>query len=128
MPAEFRQILFTNNELIEALYEYNQVAQTKLPQGTIVSCTPVAEVKVAVRLELVDQESGETQVASLAPELVAAALLRSCMKQHIPMPKGAAKSIQIHGDDISLNVHIEGRAKRSEQAASAAARTPPPVR
>ncbi len=128
MPAEFRQILFTNNELIEALYEYNQVAQTKLPQGIIVSCTPVAEAKVAVRLELVDQKSGETQVASLAPELVAAALLRSCMKQHIPMPKGAAKSIQVHGDDISLNVRIEGRAKRSEQAASAAADEAPPER
>lgn len=121
MPSEFRQILFSNNELIEALYEYNQTAQTKLPKGIIVSCTPVAEAKVAVRLELVDQESGATQVASLAPELVAAALLRYCIKHHIPMPKGAAKSIQVHGDEVALNVRIQGRAKRPEPTTSAEA-------
>lgn len=113
MPSESRQVLFSNNEVIEALYEHNQVSETKLPQGIIVSCTPVAEVKVAVRLELVDQASGETQVASLSPELVGAALLRYCIKRHIPMPKNAAKSIKIHGDQVSLNVHIEGRTKQS---------------
>ena len=116
MPSEFRQVRFTNKELIEALCEYNDAAQTKLPGGNIVSCTPVTEATVAVRLELSDQESGETQVVSLAPELVAAALLRYCNRQGIPMPKNAGKSIQVHGDEISLNVHIEGRTKRREPA------------
>jgi len=114
VPSEYRQVLFSNNEVIEALYEHNQVAEAKLPRGMIVSCTPVAEVDVAVRLELVDQESGETQVASLSPELVCAALLRYCMKLHIPMPRGAAKTIQIHGDDVALNVRIKSRAKKLE--------------
>jgi hypothetical protein len=125
MPSEFRQILFSNNELIEALYEYNQAAEVKLPQGTIVSCTPVAEAKVAVRLELANQASGETQVASLAPELVAAALLRYCIQHRIPMPKGAAKSIQAHGAEISLNVRIEGRTKQSRPASTSAGAAPP---
>lgn len=114
MPSELRQIQFNNNELIEALYEHNQVAETKL-QGTIISCQPVSEAKVAVRLELAEPTSGETQVASLSPELVAAALLRYCMKHRIPVPKDAAKSIQIHGDEISLNVQIKGRTKQREQ-------------
>jgi hypothetical protein len=109
VPSEYRQVLFSNNEVIEALYEHNRVAVSKLPKGIIVSCTPVAEVDVAVRLELADQESGETHVASLSPELVCAALLRYCMKLHIPMPKSAAKSIQIHGDDVALIVRIHGR-------------------
>ena len=119
MPAEYRQVLFSNNELIQALNGYNQVAQTKLPHGVIISCTPVAEDKVAVRLQLVDQASGETQVASLSPELVAAALLHYCFKHRIPMPQSAAKAIETHGDEISLNVRIERRAKNLEQNASA---------
>ena len=123
MPAEFRQFLLSNNELIAARCEYNQVAQTKLPQGIIVSCTPVAAAKVVVRLERVDQASGETQITSLSPGLVAAALLRYCIERRIPTPRSAAKSIQIHGDEVSLNVRIEGRAKRSEQMASAEAGT-----
>ena len=89
IPAEFRQILFSNNELIEARCEYNQVVQTKLPQGIIVSCTPAAEAKVVVRLERVGQASGETQIASLSPELVAAALLRYCIERRIPTPRSA---------------------------------------
>jgi hypothetical protein len=109
VPSEFRQIVFSGNELIEALYEYNQVAQTKLPPGMVVSCTPVAEDKVAVRLQLLDQASGETQVVSLAPEPVAAALLRYCFNHHIPIPRNAAKSIQVHGGQISLDVHLKGR-------------------
>ena len=127
MPSEFRQLRFSNNELIEALYEHNRVAQIKLPKGIVVSCTPVAEAKVAVRLELVDQASGETQRASLAPELVAAALLRYCIKQRIPMPRDAAKSIQIHGDEVSLNMRIGSRKKRSGQAAVAGGDEAPPV-
>ena len=110
MPSEFRQVRFSNSELIEILSDYNQVAQNKLPEGKIVSCTPVAEAEVAVCLELVDQSSGETQIASLAPELVAAALLRYCIRQRILMPRGATKTIKIHGDEISLNVRIKGQA------------------
>jgi len=126
VPSEFRQILFSSNELIEAIYEYNQVAQTKLPQGMIVSCTPVVEDEVAVRLKLLDQASGETQVASLAPELVAAALLRYCFRHHIPIPRNAAKSIQVHGDDISLDVRIKGRTDKSRQTDPSAADEAPP--
>ncbi len=127
MPSEFRQVRFSNNELIEAPYEHNRVAQTKLPKGIIVSCTPVAEAKVAVRLELVGQASGETQRASLAPELLAAALLRYCTKQRIPMARDAAKSIQIHGDEAALNMRIGGRNKRLGQAAFAEGHQASPV-
>jgi hypothetical protein len=128
VPSEFRQILFTNNEVIEALYEYNQVVRGKLPPGMIVSCTPVAEEKVAVRLKLVDQASGGAKVASLAPELVAAALLRYCFNHYIPIPRNAAKSIQVHGDRISLDVRIRGRMKQSDPAGSAVAGQVPPER
>jgi hypothetical protein len=109
MPSEFRRIMFTNNELIEAIHDHNQVSQDKLPRGMIVTCKPVAEADVAVRLELVDQCNGETHLAYLSPTVVAAALLRYCMKRKIPIPKKAAKSIEVHDDTISLNVRIEGR-------------------
>ncbi len=111
MPSEFRQVRFSSNELIESLYEHNRVAQTKLPQGIVIPDTPVAAANVAVCLELGDQASGETQVASLARELVAAALLRSCIKQRISMPRDAAKTIQIYGDGASLNTAYRGPGK-----------------
>jgi hypothetical protein len=120
MPSEYRQILFSNRELIDALYEYDRAAQTKLLQGDILSCTPVGEDKVAVRLQLMNLASGEDQVASLSSELVAAVLLRYCIKHRIPIPKNATKSIQIHDDQISLDVRIKGRAMPAAPMAAAA--------
>ncbi len=111
MPSEFRRVMFTNNELIEAIHEYNEISQDKLPPGVILTCTPVSEAEVAVRLEMVDQRSDETHVVELSPEVLGAALLRYCMMHRIPMPKSATKSIQMHGDEISLNVEIKGRLK-----------------
>ena len=120
MPSEFRQILFSNKELIDALYEYDRTAQSKLLQGDIVSCTPVVEDKAALRLQLMDLVSGEAQVASLSSELVAAVLLRYCIKHRIPIPKSAAKSIQVRGDQISLDMRIKGRTMQKAPTAAAA--------
>ncbi len=108
MPSEFRRIMFTNNELIEAIHDYNGISQDKLPPGTILTCTPISEADVAVRLEMVDQRSDETHAVELSPEVLGAALLRYCMKHRIPMPKSATKSIQRHGNKVSLNVEIKG--------------------
>lgn len=111
MPSEFRRVMFTNNELIEAIHDYNKISPDKLPPGIILICTPVSEADVAVRLELVDQRSDEMHVAELSPAVLGAALLRYCMKHR--MPKSATKSIQIHDNEISLNIEIEGRLKRA---------------
>jgi hypothetical protein len=126
MPSEYRQLLFSNNELIEALYEFNQVARTKLPPGMILSCTPVKEDKVAVRLQMMDQASGETQVVPLSSELVAAALLGYCIRHRIPIPRNAAKSIQVHGDQISLDLRVKGRRATQPVPAVSAAVDPKP--
>jgi hypothetical protein len=128
MPSEYRQILFSNRELIDALYEYDRAAKTKLLKGDILSCTPVGDDKEAVRLQLMDSVSGEAQVASLSSELVAAVLLRYCIKHRIPIPKNAAKSIQIHDDQVSLDVRITGRAMPSASMAAAVVAPVPPDR
>ncbi len=113
MPSEFRRVMFTNDELIDAIHDYYEISQDKLPPGVILTCTPVSEAEVAVRLEMVDQRSDETHVVELSPEVLGAALLRYCMRHRIPMPKSATKSIQIHGDEVSLNVEIESRSQRA---------------
>ncbi len=113
MPSEFGRVMFTNNEVIEAIHDYNNVSRNKLPPGIILTCMPVSQAEVAVRLEMVGQLSDETHVVELSPEVLGAALLSYCLIHRIPMPKSATKSIQIHGNEISLNVEIKGRLKRA---------------
>ncbi len=74
MPSEFRRVMFTNNELIEAIHDYNEISQDELPPGIILTCTSVSQAE------------------------------------------STTKSIQIHGDEVSLNVEIEGRSKRAADA------------
>lgn len=109
MPAETRRVIFTKNELIEAIYDYNQVAQKKLPPGMVVSCVPVSEARVALRLELYDQKNDATEVVEFSPEVTAAALLRYCIRNRIPIPKNATKSIQVLGEDIALAIRMPGK-------------------
>ncbi len=109
MPAETRRVIFTKNELIDAIYDYNQVAKKKLPPGMIVSCVPVSEARVAVRLEMFDQNSDATEVVEFSPEVTAAALLRYCIRNRIPIPKNASKSIQVCGEDIALAIRMRGK-------------------
>ncbi len=108
--------MFTNNESIEAIHDYDEVSRDKLPPGTVPTCTPVSQAEVAVRLERVDQRSDETHVVERSPEVLGAALLRYGMKHRIPMPKSVTKSIQIHGNEVSPNVEIEGRSTRAADA------------
>jgi len=128
MPSEYRQILFSNKELIDALYEFDRTAQTKLLQGDILSCTPVQEDKVAVRLRLLDVKSGDAKVAALTSEMVAAVLRRYCIKHGIPIPRSGDKSIQVHDDLISLDVRIKSRAVQTAPMAAATADPAPPDR
>jgi len=43
MPSEFRRVMFTNNELIEAIHDFNEVSRNKPPPGIILTCSPVSE-------------------------------------------------------------------------------------
>ncbi len=111
MPSEIRRLIFNSEELIEAIQEYREISKAKLPPGMIVSCTPTSDPEVTVHLEIFDQRRDETSAVDLAPEVIAAALLHYCITHRIPMPRQAEKSIQVHGDEVTLSIRIKGRAR-----------------
>lgn len=108
MPSETRKIVFSNNELITAINRHNQVSKNKLPKGMITTCKPLSQPGVAVRLEMLDQESGESTTVDLSPEVIGAALVRYCIAHKIPIPRHATKSVTAEGDDIALTLQVGG--------------------
>ena len=58
--------MLTNNELIEAIHDYNEILQDKLPPGIILTCTPDSEADVAVRLEMVPAQRRDARRRTLA--------------------------------------------------------------
>lgn len=102
MPSELRRIIFSHGELRSALDDYFAGRQTPLPLGLITN----------VRMEGSDQgiilvamaNDNDQAMITLAPEQVAAALLKYCRTSRIPVPKNASKSLAISGDTLALDI------------------------
>ena len=104
MPTEMRRIVFTEEELKEAITLYNRVAAQKLPPGLVVGCDLKGNEKVEVVLSISDQSTGDTHSVTLGAAHLGACLIRFCIEKKVPLPRNWAKSLQVIGDSIALNL------------------------
>ena len=105
MPTELRRLVFSKQELVEAIDSHNRNAAEKLPPGSVASCeVRKEEDNISAAIEITDQQSGETQQVELNAAYLGAALLRFCIDKKIPLPRQSAKSLQVVGDNIALNI------------------------
>jgi hypothetical protein len=98
MPNETRNISFSNNEVMSALTEYCTSTKRELPKGGIkrLSFSNESEIKVTAEFD-----GGVASIRFYEHE-VAVALIMLCNKKAIPVPKRAAKSLQVGHDTIDL--------------------------
>lgn len=112
MPTEIRRLVFSNNELVEALHAYSQTSDEKIPEGDVRTCKAVDEKTIAVRLEIENRHTQETYQVNLRHEFVGAALLGFCFDKGIPVPRESEKSLQISGDNIALTIVRKAGSRR----------------
>jgi len=102
MPNETRQIEFANGELLEAITGYlgkpADPDAAGLKPGVRVSERPRPSVCYVLR----DGEDREARASELEPAAIAAALIKYCIAHKIPIPRKAAKSVQVRGDIVVL--------------------------
>jgi hypothetical protein len=113
MPTEIRRIVFSSDELRQALDAYLLGIGVALPVGYI----QAAQFDKAVSelwLSLYDGQRDETHEATVSGAQAAASLIKFCIGKRIPLPKDATKSIAIVGDNVALEV-------RKQQAAAVVA-------
>ena len=91
MPSEVRAIKFSNDELMTALFRYAQ----RNGQGRKVELSQNGEV--SARLYATYQEPLDCNAA-----YIAAALILLCVRQRIPIPKKAQKSIHVQDGNVVL--------------------------
>ncbi len=98
MPNETRTISFSNNEAMGALTEYCASTKRELPRGGIkrLSFSNDTEIKVTAEFD------GGSPAIRFYEHEVAVALIMLCTKKSIPVPKRAAKSLQVGHDTIDL--------------------------
>lgn len=104
MQTEIRRLVFSTDELVEALYAYSESSSEKIPEGNVISCKAVDDDKTAVALEIENRPTQESYHVNLRHEFVGAALLGYCFDKKIPVPRDSEKSLQISGDNIALAI------------------------
>jgi hypothetical protein len=104
MPTEMRRIVFSNEELLNAINFINSRDIPKLQDGIILSSSVDAETRENIIIVFSSFNRDETRNVSIAIPTLGAALINYCIKNNIPMSKKAGKSIKIIGDNVSLEL------------------------
>jgi hypothetical protein len=110
VPTELRRIVFTNDELRQALDAHLMHQQAKnMPMGLVTSARLNAD-QTKVVLGIYDRRNDENHTIEIGANHVAAALLRYCFSNGVPLPKDAKKSITTSGDNVALDIKREAGA------------------
>lgn len=108
MPTEYRRVVFPNRELREALAASDPGGEP-FPPGEIISVAMPEDGEGTVRVTVLDTACNATFTSDLAVSRVAAALIRFCIDNKVPIPKKGRKSLRLMGDNLALDIIIRER-------------------
>ncbi|MDJ0611276.1 MAG: hypothetical protein QNJ67_20040 [Kiloniellales bacterium] len=106
MISETRQIVFSNDELIRAIKDFDRNHKNALPPGKIVECT-LKDAPLSARLLIDTVWLDKGKSAILNESSLAAVLIYACAVRRIPLPRRAKKSLRAIGNDLALDLTLE---------------------
>jgi len=108
VPTEFRRITFSDSELTEAIDRFAKATRYPMPPGKITECRIETKVGLALVVTVNHMAEGSVNTVRFDQPSLAAALIRFCIEKKIPIPKSAEKSVEAHGNLISLILRLGG--------------------
>ncbi len=106
---ELRRIVFSQDELRQALHGQRIDGRVVLPVGAIQSASFLEGSDANVMLRIYDEQSDKHHEIVLPNAFVAAALMGFCIQSKVPLPRSARKSIAIAGQNIALDLRTDGK-------------------
>ena len=113
MITERRQIVFSNQMLIQALAAFDRQHERQFVPGKAVTCTVSEDDPVRVTISFGAENDPTQSSLEFETNRLAAALLRYCMRHKIPIPKRAKKVLRPAGDGLSLNFTLSHRGQET---------------
>ena len=114
MPSEYRKLIFTDDEVMDALEVHDDAASGRLEGQNIVKLAHDPDVDGALIATLDDEDASAVELPDF---YVTAALMRFLIEEGIPMPRRATKSVSIEKTRVVLNVVVDH--EEAEKAAAA---------
>ena len=107
MPTEDRRIIFSFEELYQALYAMcMQKEMRRMPVGAIKSIAKSTIAADQYTLWIEDDYTMQSSELNFGGDFIAAALMVMCRSLGIPMSKKARKSVEIDGAKVILRLTI----------------------
>ncbi len=106
MPHEHRQIIFTPEELSEAVEAHNRMADPPMVHGTYRECWIEGDV-VKAKSEIADDNGNQELVVTLPKKFVLASLIRFCVESNVKLPRSGKKAFMFLGGRACLEIVLE---------------------
>ena len=107
MPIEIRKLVFTTAELQDVVVSHCLSGNIPLPDAPIVGIEVSNEPEATVTINFQAADPAQPSALRLTREQVAAAIIRHCRDNRIPMPRRGQKLVQAQGDGLALMVKVE---------------------
>jgi len=119
MPTEFRRLVFSNNELRDAIEGYIPKSGESLPTGPVRECHVSEDLGVEVIIVIESEEDGTLRKFKMSTFFLSAALLEYCREHQVPIPRDANKYLEVVGDCLALRITLRSASARFEEPGGA---------
>ena len=108
MPSEFRKLVFTDDEVMDALEAHDDAASGRLDGRVIARLASDSVDDGELIATLAASEDGEEGDQVVLPDFyVTAALMRFLIEEGIPLPRRATKAITIENGQVVLQITVD---------------------
>jgi len=109
MPNEMRRLIFNNNEVLQALMDFNTRSGNKhFPSGIIGELEILGEPHTHINTT-VEIASGRKEDVVIETPTIGAAIIGYCMRHAIPLPNNADKSLKVMNAKIVMDITSPSR-------------------
>jgi len=109
MPKEFRQIVFSREELADAVVAHNRIEEDKVLYGDLASCVLGEDLIIRVECRIRDGGNLRSLKVNLTEDFALEALIRYCLENNIPIPRSGSKQLRLIDDEACLEISIKPR-------------------
>jgi hypothetical protein len=104
MAAELRHIIFSKQEVIEAVQGYMRRSGERIPHGVVTRITVKTDEQIGILFQVTEDVNDKVHNYYVDQDKLAASLILYCKTNRIPLPYKSEKKLQMFGSNVSMLV------------------------
>ena len=102
MAAELRHVIFSKQEVIEAVQVYLRRSGERMPPGVVTRVTIKSGDEIGILFQITEDASNRVHTFYVDGDKLTSALILHCKNIRIPLPFKAQKRLEMVGSNVSI--------------------------